>query len=104
MRITTDDHKLPLYIVLNTKIIPKNEMFPKDIIVRAQRNGWMTVDLMESRVQDVWERRPGALRNPFSVLVLDTRREYLSQAVKVTFGRMDLWWHDQPEATTGYFG
>jgi hypothetical protein len=58
MRIFIDDHKLPLYIVLNTKMISKNGMFPKDIIVRAQRNGWMTVDLMESRAKDVWERRP----------------------------------------------
>jgi hypothetical protein len=78
----------PLYVILSSKMIPENEMFPEDIILRAQRNGWMTADLMESRVKDVWERRPGALHNPFSMLVLDTFREHLSEEVKVTFGRL----------------
>jgi hypothetical protein len=72
----------------NSKILPKNEKFPKDIILRAHRNGWMNADLMESRIKDVWKRRPGALRNPFSVSVLDTFRERLSEEMKVTFGRL----------------
>jgi hypothetical protein len=95
MDITSVGYKLPLYVILNSKMIRKNEMFPNDIIVRAQRNGWMTADLMESRVKDVWGRRPGALHNPFSVLVLDMFREDLSEEVKVTFG----WWHEQPAST-----
>jgi hypothetical protein len=36
--ITADGHKLPPYIILNCKTIPKNEMFPKTFIVRAQTN------------------------------------------------------------------
>jgi hypothetical protein len=36
---TADGHKLQPYIILNTKMIPRNEMFPKDVTVRAQK--WM---------------------------------------------------------------
>jgi hypothetical protein len=50
--ITSDVNKLPHYVILNSKIIPKSEMFPKYIIVLTQRNGWMTADLMESRVKE----------------------------------------------------
>jgi hypothetical protein len=36
--ITADGHKLPPYIIiLSRKTIPKNEMFPKDVIVHAQK-------------------------------------------------------------------
>jgi hypothetical protein len=58
--ITADGHKLPPYIILNRKAIPKNEMFPKDVTVHAQKNGWTTVDFMEDWEKNVWERRPGA--------------------------------------------
>jgi hypothetical protein len=84
--ITADGHKLPPYIILNSKTIPKNEIFPKDVIVSAQRNGWMKVDLMEYWVKIVWERRPGALSNPPSMLVLDVFRGHLSDELKFKLG------------------
>jgi hypothetical protein len=43
--IPADGHKLPPYIILNRKTIPKNEMFPEDVIVRAQKKmyGWQLI-------------------------------------------------------------
>jgi hypothetical protein len=81
--ITADGHKLPPYVILNRKTIPKNEMFAKDVIVRAQKNGWMTVDLVEDWVKNVWERYPGALQNPPSTLVLDAFHGHLPEELKV---------------------
>jgi hypothetical protein len=43
----------------------------------------MTVDMMEDWVKNVWERRPGALRKPPSMLVLDAFRGHLSEELKV---------------------
>jgi hypothetical protein len=38
-------------------------------------------------VRNVWERHPGALRNPPSLLVLDTFRGHLSEELKVKLER-----------------
>jgi hypothetical protein len=35
--IIADGHKLPPYIILNHKTVPKNEMFPKNVIVCAHK-------------------------------------------------------------------
>jgi hypothetical protein len=61
-------HKLPPYIFRNCKMIHKNKMLLKNVTVHAQNNGWMTADLMEVRVRNIWERCPGALPNPPSML------------------------------------
>jgi hypothetical protein len=44
--ITANGNKLPPYVILIRKIMPK-EHFCKDIIVGFQTNGWMTSELME---------------------------------------------------------
>jgi hypothetical protein len=35
--IIADDHKLPSYVVLSWRMIPKSEIFPKDVTVRTQK-------------------------------------------------------------------
>lgn len=80
--ITADGNKLPPYLILNRKTIPKNEVFPKDVVVRAQKNGWMTNELMEDWVKIIWNKRPGALRNPSSILILDAFRGHLTDNIK----------------------
>jgi hypothetical protein len=45
LRITADGHKLPPYIILNSKTIPKDEMFHKDRKCACTKNRWMTADL-----------------------------------------------------------
>jgi hypothetical protein len=43
----------------------------------------MTADLMEEWVQTEWERCPGAIHNPPSMLFLYTFRGLLSEGLKV---------------------
>jgi hypothetical protein len=43
---TADGKKLPPFLILKRKTVPKSESFPKDVIVRAQEKGWMTEELM----------------------------------------------------------
>jgi hypothetical protein len=33
--VDSDGHDLPPYVILNRKMIPKNEMFSKDVIMHA---------------------------------------------------------------------
>lgn len=80
--ITADGHKLPPYLILNRKTIPKNETFPKDVIVCAQKNGWMTSEMMDNWIDVIWNRRPGALRNPCNILVIDAFKGHTSEQIK----------------------
>lgn len=82
LAILADGKKLPPYIILKRKTIPKKEVFPKDVIVRAQVKGWMTTELMEDWLDKVWNRRPGSLRTPPSFLVLDAFKGHTADAVK----------------------
>ncbi|KAM7313400.1 Pogo ele1 orf1-h 1e-40-j 4 [Ixodes scapularis] len=58
---TADGRKLPPYVVFKRKTLPKNEKFPKSVIVRCQDKGWMDETLVLDWVKSVWCRRPGAL-------------------------------------------
>lgn len=80
--ITADGEKLPPYLILNRKTIPKNEKFPLDIVVRCNPKGWMTSDLMVDWINSVWNRRPGATRHLRSMLVLDAFKGHLRDDVK----------------------
>jgi hypothetical protein len=44
--ITTNYNKLPPYVILNRKTVPE-ESFYEDVIVWAQNNTWMTLEIME---------------------------------------------------------
>lgn len=79
--VTADGNKLPPYIILNRKTIPKDK-FPEDVIVRAQPKGWMTSELMEDWVKVVWNRRPSALRKPPNMLVLDAFKGHTTDQIK----------------------
>jgi hypothetical protein len=67
---TINGNKLPSYIILNRKTLPK-ENFCNDVIVWAQKNVCMTSELMEDWLGCVWERRPGALLKPRIMLAMD---------------------------------
>jgi hypothetical protein len=65
LSITTNGNKLPPYVLLNRKTLPK-ENSCKDVIIRAHKNAWMTSELMEDWLGCVWERQPGASSKPQS--------------------------------------
>jgi hypothetical protein len=47
-----------------------------------KERGYMATDLMEDWMKNVKERRPGDLRNPPSMLVLDAFRGHVSEELK----------------------
>lgn len=81
LAITGDGRKLPPYIILNRKTIPK-KVVPEDVVVRAQKNGWMTSGLMKDWVEVVWNERPGANFYEESMLVFDAFRGHLTDELK----------------------
>uniref|UniRef100_A0A668AVM8 Pogo transposable element derived with KRAB domain n=1 Tax=Myripristis murdjan TaxID=586833 RepID=A0A668AVM8_9TELE len=76
-----DGTKLPPYVILKRKTMPKDSM-PAGIIVRAQEKGWMESGLVVDWLKVVWARRPGGLRRKRNMLVLDAFRGHLTEEVK----------------------
>lgn len=81
LSVTGDGGKLNPYVILNRKTVPKL-IFNKNVTVRAQKNAWMTSELMEDWLTNIWQRRPGALINRRSMLVMDAFRGHLTDKVK----------------------
>lgn len=81
LAITADGRKLPPYVILKRKTVPKED-FPKSVVVRAQEKGWMTEELTMDWLKTVWMRRPGALFNQPSMLVLDAFKGHTTEKVK----------------------
>jgi hypothetical protein len=70
LAVLADGRKLPPYVILNRKNMPK-EQLPIGIIVRCQPKGLMTSDLIKDWLLVVWNRRAGALLRKWGMLVLD---------------------------------
>jgi hypothetical protein len=79
--ITTNGNKLPPYVILNRKTLPKENVC-NYVIVWAQKNAWMTSELMEVGLGCVWERRPGALPKPWIMLAMDAFCGHLSYRIR----------------------
>ena len=80
--ILGDGQKLPPYMILKRKTIPKKERFPIDVVVRCNTKGWMTSELMQDWVNAVWKRRPGGIRSLRSLLALDAFKGHVTSEVK----------------------
>jgi len=75
---TADGRKLPPLLILKRKTLPKSEVFPKDVIVRAQEKGWLMLECLKI----VLVHRPRAFLNQPSMLVLDAFKGHLTDSVK----------------------
>lgn len=71
--------------------MPK-EAFPPGVVVRVNEKGYMDEAMMLEWIRVVWNRRPGALLRPRSMLVLDAFRGHLTEGVKRVLcdGKTDL--------------
>jgi hypothetical protein len=78
--ITADGRKLPPYIILKTKTLPKVNV--KGVIIQAQESGWMDQALVLDWINCVWQKHPGALLNLHSMLLLDSFCGHTTQEVK----------------------
>jgi hypothetical protein len=83
--ISVGGHKLPPYIIFNRKAVPRKGMFPKGVM--CVHNKWMTTDLMDDGVKNVWERSHGSLRNLPNMLVLESFLGHLSEELKAELER-----------------
>jgi hypothetical protein len=72
--ITADGRKLPPYIVLKRKILPKVNV--KGVFIQAQESGWMDQAMVLDWINHVWQKRPGALLNLRRMLILEFPWEY----------------------------
>lgn len=66
---SADGYQLLPYILLNRKPLRLCESFPPNIIVRANKKGWMTSDMVVEWTKLVWLRLSGALLGLESLLV-----------------------------------
>ncbi|KAJ4426521.1 hypothetical protein ANN_27335 [Periplaneta americana] len=91
LAVTADGGKLPPYVILKRKTMPK-ENLPKGLVIRCQEKGWMTTELMVDWLATVWNRRPGALLCKRAMLVLDAFKGHLTPEVKkkITALKTDL--------------
>ncbi|KAK8772200.1 hypothetical protein V5799_024557 [Amblyomma americanum] len=87
-----DGQKLPPFLNFERKTLPSGEVFLKNVVVRAQENGWMSGALVEDWVKTVWQCRAGALLFKQSLLVLDSYRGHLTDGVKsvLSIGGTDI--------------
>lgn len=81
LSVLADGRKLPPYVVLRRKTMPK-EKLPPGIVYRCQEKGWMTQELVIDWLKTVWNRRPGALLKMKGMLALDAFRGHLTPQVK----------------------
>ena len=56
--ITADRHKLPPFLIFKRKTPPKTpknaKLFPTDVLIRHQENGWMMHEFMLDWLENVW--------------------------------------------------
>ncbi|KAM7293550.1 POGO family transposase [Ixodes scapularis] len=82
LRCTADGWKLPPYIVFRRNTIPKGEVFPKKVIIRANEKGFINEGMVKEWFEMVWVKRPGADLKPPNMLVLDSFRGHICPGVK----------------------
>ena len=78
-----DGTKLPPYVILKRKTLPKNANFPKEVIVRCQEKGWMDQGLVQDWLRTVWSKVGGLTRKK-SMLVWYSFRAHLSAPIRCT--------------------
>jgi hypothetical protein len=83
-----DGTKLKPMIIFKRKTIPKGEKIPAGVIVHCHPKGWMDEDGINLWLNQVWDRRPGALLKKKSLLVWDQFRAHTTDKVKDTLKKL----------------
>ena len=64
--------------------MPKGQ-FPEDVVIKVNEKGWMTTEILQEWVMEVWQKRQNPELDPCkSLLILDSARSHLTQASKDT--------------------
>ncbi|CAM1308344.1 Uncharacterised protein r2_g1824 [Pycnogonum litorale] len=77
-----DGTKLKPMVIFKRKTIPKGEKMPAGVLVHCHPKGWMDEDGTILWLNQVWNRRPGALLKKKSLLVWDQFRAHKTEKVK----------------------
>ncbi|GFV06045.1 pogo transposable element with KRAB domain [Trichonephila clavipes] len=76
-----DGPKFKPMVILKRKTAPKSN-FPKGVFIHVHEKGSMDENGVKLWIKNVWRKRPGALRNPQSLLVWNMFRSHLTDNTK----------------------
>lgn len=80
--VTAAGERLKTMIIFKKKLLPKG-LFPPDVIIKTNSKGWMTGDLMQEWIHEVWNKREHYSDDPSkSLLIFDSARCHLTDEVK----------------------
>ena len=99
---TASGEKLPPMVIFKRITMPK-EKFPRGIVVKVNKKGWMTESLMHEWHTECYGKRPGGFfhRNK-ALLVLDSMRAHITDSVKEAIKRTNSIPAVIPGGTTKY--
>ena len=99
---TASGEKLPPMVIFKRTTMPKEE-FPRGIVVKVNKKGWMTESLMHEWHTECYGKRPGGFfhRNK-ALLVLDSMRAHITDSVKEAIKRTNSIPAVIPGGTTKY--
>lgn len=83
-----DGSRLPPTIIFKRKTLPKGLKLPNGVLVRANVKGWMDENGILDWLQNVWDKRKGAVFKKPSMLVWDSFKAHLTEDVKKKCGQL----------------
>eukprot|EP00745_Piridium_sociabile_P004432 TRINITY_DN12639_c0_g2_i1.p1 TRINITY_DN12639_c0_g2~~TRINITY_DN12639_c0_g2_i1.p1 ORF type:complete len:252 (+),score=34.01 TRINITY_DN12639_c0_g2_i1:61-816(+) len=79
---TASGEKLPPMVIFKRVTLPK-EKFPKGIVIKVNKKGWMDETVMKTWLTECYGKRPGGFfRRNKAMLVLDSMRAHITDPVK----------------------
>ena len=81
-----DGTKLKPMVIFKRKTKPKIT-FPPGIFVHFHAKGWMDEDGVKLWIDNIWNRRPGSMRNEHNLLVWDMFRSHITAKSKTRLAR-----------------
>lgn len=68
-------------VIFKRKTIPKTK-FPPGVFVHVHEKGWMDQHGLKMWIDNVWNKRPGSLREERSLLLWDMFRSHVTEDIK----------------------
>ena len=93
---------VPPMVIFKRITMPKDK-FPKGIVVRVNKKGWMDETMMKAWLRECYSKRPGGFfRQSKALLVLDSMRAHITEPVKEVVSSMNSIMAVVPGGTTKY--
>ncbi|KAI5152436.1 hypothetical protein ENBRE01_2830 [Enteropsectra breve] len=82
LSVMADGRKLPPMIIFKRKTLPRKEVFPDGVIIKANPKGWVNEDIMKEWIDEIWSKGRKPLFFGPSALILDSARAHITDNVK----------------------